>query len=488
MNLVFRRVADWPKLAWLASCGFGNDKVTVYHGPCVETRDDWCVEGVWAGEFEAGDFDRTDIMCGTGVRVRGNEAIFVPPGNVLNRLWHFESDDCLYVSNSLPAILAAADIELIDGHDYRKDLETITDGLYSYLRDIPCSKGALHVTYFHTLVFDGKRVREIERPSTAPHFDSFQTYHDFLKECASRVVANSRSPLREHAVTAMTTVSRGYDSPAVAALAKQAGCRQAVTIRQARSILPCSDSGEEIAEYLDLPCTCYDRQFDDCPDEDALWAAMGHAGDMNLALFDYPEPLALLFVGFYGDAVWGLPQKTDAEQLRWNLASGSRFTEYRLLRGVFLCGPPYWGVRSAGEIDQITRGEEMAPWTLHNKYDRPIARRIAEEAGVPRRAFGVRKTLSAQGYPRAWPFRSDLREDFARFLRARGRSPMPRWRAALGLLIWGVGRFLNRVSPGRWAHHFEWRPFPPNWLFFLWANGRLKQVYQRGLEPFTDDC
>ena len=30
----------------------------------------------------------------------------------------------------------------------------------------------------------------------------------------------------------------------------------------------------------------------------------------------------------------------------------------------------------------------MKPWSVAKSYDRPIARRIAEEAGVPRHLFG----------------------------------------------------------------------------------------------------
>jgi hypothetical protein len=33
----------------------------------------------------------------------------------------------------------------------------------------------------------------------------------------------------------------------------------------------------------------------------------------------------------------------------------------------------------------------MKPWTLGGEYDRPIARRIAEEAGIPRELFGQQK-------------------------------------------------------------------------------------------------
>ncbi|MDE5832358.1 MAG: hypothetical protein K2H64_05150 [Desulfovibrio sp.] len=36
----------------------------------------------------------------------------------------------------------------------------------------------------------------------------------------------------------------------------------------------------------------------------------------------------------------------------------------------------------------------MLPWTLGNAYDRPVPRRLAEEAGVPRELFGMRKAAN----------------------------------------------------------------------------------------------
>jgi hypothetical protein len=53
--------ADWPALAWIARCEVSSPVITVRHGPQVETMEDWLCEAVWDGEFEAGDFDRTDL-------------------------------------------------------------------------------------------------------------------------------------------------------------------------------------------------------------------------------------------------------------------------------------------------------------------------------------------------------------------------------------------------------------------------------------------
>lgn len=84
MLIVGKLIPGWPKLAWVALCRRNYEKVIVYHGPCVEIRDDWCVEGVWDGDFDAGGFDRTDLMFGTGLHARGDSIVFVTPSTTLD--------------------------------------------------------------------------------------------------------------------------------------------------------------------------------------------------------------------------------------------------------------------------------------------------------------------------------------------------------------------------------------------------------------------
>jgi hypothetical protein len=64
----------------------GSETVSVLHGPRVETNPDWCVEAVWAGSFSEGGFDLTDVIVGTGIRIRGDKVLFVSSGDTLNRL------------------------------------------------------------------------------------------------------------------------------------------------------------------------------------------------------------------------------------------------------------------------------------------------------------------------------------------------------------------------------------------------------------------
>src|SRR4051794_7631444 len=70
--------------------------------------------------------------------------------------------------------------------------------------------------------------------------------------------------------------------------------------------------------------------------------------------------------------------------------------------GFIEVAPIFIGGRHRSEIFKITMSKEMSPWRLENDYDRPIARRIAEELGhVPRNLFGQRKlaTLTTFALP-----------------------------------------------------------------------------------------
>ena len=71
-------------------------------------------------------------------------------------------------------------------------------------------------------------------------------------------------------------------------------------------------------------------------------------------------------------------------------ASGQCLTEYRLHVGFLHCPVGFWGMRQRQEIFTINQAAEMQPWAFAGERPRgkPIARRIVEEAGVPREWFG----------------------------------------------------------------------------------------------------
>ena len=52
---------------------------------------------------------------------------------------------------------------------------------------------------------------------------------------------------------------------------------------------------------------------------------------------------------------------------------------------------PFVGCTSHESIHRISTSEAMKPWSLMNDYDRPIPRRLVEEAGISRELFARSK-------------------------------------------------------------------------------------------------
>src|SRR5439155_7997926 len=99
-----------------------------------------------------------------------------------------------------------------------------------------------------------------------------------------------------------------------------------------------------------------------------------------------------LVKGNYGDVVFGA---TRYKMLGSGHMGGSRITEFRLRVGFLHFNPLYTGGLHLSAMRRIATSQEMAPWRLGKIYDRPIPRRIIEEAGVPRGSFGTTKAFSA---------------------------------------------------------------------------------------------
>ncbi|MBE3099926.1 MAG: hypothetical protein IMZ44_22640 [Planctomycetes bacterium] len=481
MRLSPRLVPGWPKLAWVATFVSGDEAIEVLHGPMVETAENWSVEAVWAGDFACGDFDRTDLVFGSGVRLRGDRAVFVSSATGVDRLWYVERAGGWHVSNSLPALLACTGIELCEDYSrYAADMMSIeTQRLSGYVRSIPTPSGDVRLGYFRNLVYNGRALAEIDKPDVTPHFKTFGDYHAFLVDTARQLKANMAATGRRNRVAPLVSISSGYDSPATAVVARHAGCRQAATIVNATSLWRGSDSGEDIARCLGMECRCYRQDFRTYRREATLWAASGRQGGLNLTLFDYPEPLCLLFNGSYGDKVW------DREPHDLSDPAGdmdSLLGEFRLIQGVFHTVVPWWGIRRAGEINAIGRTDEMKPWTLNTAYDRPIARRLVEEAGVPRGTFAIRKKNTSSNAAFRWPYSSEARESLARYLKARGLY------APSAPVHWVISKadrlrhllFMNVLT--RMGVHWRRIQLKGAGLVFQWANAELIGQYAEGLK------
>lgn len=390
----FETLADWPKLAWIAELRKNDTRVRVTCGPGVEQRVDWFCEAAWDGTFDDGGFDSTDIVAGSGARARDGMLRFVSSGTILDRLNYLELQDRIVVSNSLSALVAVADARVdITYPDFQSDLGTICLGLDSIHDRIETSRGTIRLVYFENLAWDGQVLAIEEKPRKLRDFSSFSRYVDFLQKTMKLVVDNARSGDRQRPLEPLVPLSNGYDSPAVAVLARTADVRDAFTIAMDRE--GNDDSGVPIGEALGYDVRVIDRddwRQNASPEIDCI-AGSGAVGEVAFDGLGDELSERLLLSGFWGGCPWdpwsGEPLPTSA--FPDHDGSGLCFTELRLSRGFLHCPVPFWGGLQINDLIRITRSKEMEPWHVPGSYNRPICRRIVEEAGIPRGSFATAK-------------------------------------------------------------------------------------------------
>jgi hypothetical protein len=446
MRFLYRLEPDWPVLAWLAECH--ADFVLVRHGRNVESRPQWFCEAVWDGPFDDGGFDATDIVAGSGGRLRGDSTTFVPAGSTLDRLHSISipagSQDGaarVLVSNSLPCLFAVSGATLDPYYrHYRRDVWTIVRGLKKYKRTLETSLGPCRLWYFHNVRWDGRELAEVEKPSPQRDFSSFEPYHAFLTETLAAVARNADDPHRRHRYGLIGTMSSGYDSTTVSALARDVGLKQIITFDVSRG--RDDDSGTVAARHLGLEPLVVRReawQDHDRP-EVSFMCADGYGEDRFFLGAAEHLRGKLLLTGFHGDKIWSKsPYGPDSllphPELKRGDRSGLTLTEYRLSEGFIQCPVPFWGARQIHEVVRVSRDPAMKPWDVPGDYSRPICRRIAEGRGVPREAFGVKKRAgsvlesvlepSSHADYRAWGERHGIRGDFFDRVVRRGIRTLP---------------------------------------------------------------
>ncbi len=504
MRLRYRAVAGWPALAWLATLRRSSDVIEVDHGPGVETRPDWFCEAVWPGDFAAGDFDLTDLVFGSGGRLRddGSRLVLVPSGSTVDRIAWTEHADAIVVSNSLPAILERTHGELDPVADrYGSLFGTIASGLDAYVRELPTSAGAVHLQYFHDLHWDGTRLTEVPKPDSAPDgFDTFETYHAFLTRNLQAIAANAADPDRGRPRSLVGTISSGYDSAAVAILGQAIGLREVVSCTVGRH--GGTDSGAAIATVVGLETIPLDRgrwRDGDRP-EIPFIAANARGQDIFLAGAGARLTGRVLLTGFHGDHAWATGSDHLGPDIVRKDNSGLSLTEYRLRADVIHLPVPFMGIRHVADLHRIGRSPAMAAWSVGGDYDRPIARRIIEGAGVARGTFATRKSVSTVRYGTSvgsglsGSTRRDLQHWLhgqARSFRAAGRMPPTyvervsrpiRIAARVGGPIDRLARSAPMPLPrvrafGRRLVHYSWQEPLAKWAF-PWAMARAQEAYR----------
>jgi hypothetical protein len=206
-------------------------------------------------------------------------------------------------------------------------------------------------------------------------------------------------------LTSIVPISRGYDSTACAVLAAEVGCRDAVTLDV--TVEGRHDSGEENARELGLDVSVHQHLFgDELPSLTVghvgsidstvaeFIATAGRPGNIVYSTFSHRLQNRILISGAGGDPFW--PREVSATSGMAMRAAYTRGTvEFRLRVGFANLPLPIVGSRFIPAIASLNRSKEMAGFSVGGDYDRPVPRRIAEDAGLPRDAFGSAKTATA---------------------------------------------------------------------------------------------
>jgi len=155
--------------------------------------------------------------------------------------------------------------------------------------------------------------------------------------------------------------------------------------------------------HLDTLAFRYGGRFED--DAEEFLATVGHGDDFTFKVFESELSGKVFFSGALGDSVWdrdatifpGIPIRT---------LYGKSLNEFRLRVGFSHIPVPTIGAMFPRSILRITKSSEMQPYSVGGVYDRPIPRRIVEDAGVKRETFGNAKMATSpntQDQAELWP-------------------------------------------------------------------------------------
>lgn len=455
LRLEARLRPELPALAWCLELQQGDPVAQVDHGAEVLVLPDVIAEGCWAGALTAEGLLNADVCAATGVALHDEALWLCTPTHTLSRLHSIQLGQRLLVSNSMPLLCAAAGLDLDPGYAfYKDDLCSIKDGLSRARRSVPLAGGHALRLHYHCNVRIGTDLGLEERPKACPVIGgSYESYRALLLDrlgAALRNAADERRPVR---LQPISTLSRGYDSVSCTVLARELGCREVLCFRDPEAAEPDADNGAALAAQLGLQAhvaqrTAY-QSLNACP----LFLSTGTGGeDVFLAVHAELLRHRVLISGFHGDKVWDRHASQISADIVRGDPSGADLEEFRLDLGFFHLPVPFIGCQAKKDIHAISAGEALAAWRVPGDYDRPICRRLGEDAGLPREGFGMKKRVMSRAFSRGDQTRSYLGPQaepaFRDYL---ARHPVPRrpqdlFLHALQRGLTALGRTLGRHS------------------------------------------
>lgn len=394
------------RLAWCAVLERGKC-AEVYCGEGVACVRDAFVEGAWNGSYAAMDFERAGFLCGSGgkiIREGGERYCFATPDHVLEKLVLIRKAGRLYVSNSVPFVLARSACELdMQYTGYERDFSSILDGLDGYKREIPLADKMTLSCYYYCNLFISPRGDVTAEEKTRPcPVSSYEEYTAALLSDLRKLKDNARDAARRHKYGLVTTVSSGYDAAACSAMAKRIGCETALTFD--RPAKYAEDCGDRVAKQLGYNNIIKKDANDYLNREDFVEAEHVCSGELGTSIifsvFEEEFRDNLVFYGERGDKLWNRnwPSPNDRFVFEGEMYAGISMCEARLRIGFVLVPMPLYKAAVWTSIHALSNSQEMTAWSVGGGYDRPIPRRITEEAGVERELFGQKKKGAGFNY------------------------------------------------------------------------------------------
>jgi hypothetical protein len=389
----YRPAAALPPLAWGARLAGGAAVVDC--GVAVRCTADGFFEGSWAGGAELAAIPAASTVVGSGIVADGARALVVTPSHTLEGIFFVRSAGTLVLANTLAGLLEACALELDPNVRYPPLFGQINQGIRRALIELPTSGPPIEQLYFHNLAVTVDGATAVSAKPAEPPFSTFAEYRDLLVVQTRSVFANAPG------YTPVVALSSGYDSTAVAAVGTAAGLRRAASLRDGvawRGYGGTSDSGARAAQALGLALAEFDRlaylAADDLPEAELL--ANGMSGeDIVLRSLEPELHRSILLSGFWGGAAWRGP---DRSELKRTDLSGTSLTEMRLRLDFIHLPVPYLGGLQQPTLARLRLSDEMRPFSVGGVYDEPVARRLAEEAGVPRGAFATTKLATSRRF------------------------------------------------------------------------------------------
>lgn len=393
-----------PRLAWCALLVKHRLLAIVQHGPWVEVSPAAFVEGAWSGRYGDMSFATASTFTGSGGLCTPSGLILATPTHSVEPLYILRTGSGLHCSNSLSFALASANDDIDYSYRYYDvDITSMAFGLKRYSSRIPTrDHNWVSIYYYHNILIDTDlSITLLPKHQRGP-FLSYSDYRSFLDEQVSITIQNAADPQRTIRYAPLLTVSTGYDSAAAAVVARATGCREAMTFTTARDASggESDDSGKDLGELLGLEVTEYDpiayRTRLDLPEAEFA-ATGGGGGSVILSTVEARLPAKILLTGHYGAEAWERINNKGGEDMVTQDSAGADMIYFRTRVGFAHLPVPSIGYYQYRSIQEITRSAAMRPWSLErNQYDRPIPRRIIEEAGVPREMFGQSKNAAAR--------------------------------------------------------------------------------------------